>query len=188
MKKFFLLGCFAALFLTATSSSALVTEIGATYSYSKKTFNSMNYYQTEAKGASLSLYFIAKLALELNYTDQFYESQESDMNSTRIVQQSSQIYGADLIYVFTDQQSLLQPYIKGGGAYIAKKKQVKYANADVINIPTKDGIAPSYGVGLKFKLGDKFSIKVGYDVWQTPLDDGTKSDDTSFKAGLSWYL
>jgi len=188
MKKFYFLWCFTILFFASSYGHALVTEIGLTYSYSKKTFNSTNYYQTDSKGASLSFYFITKLALELNYTDQFYESQESDINSTRIVQQSSQIYGADLIFVFTDQNSILQPYIKGGGAYIAKKKQVKYANADVINIPTKDGIAPSYGVGLKLKLNDKFSVKVGYDVWQTPLDDGNKSDDTSFKAGLSWYL
>ena len=59
---------------------------------------------------------------------------------------------------------------------------------DVIDIPTKDGVAPSYGVGLKFKMTEKFSVKLGYDVWQTPLDDGTTTDDTSFKVGVSWYL
>ncbi len=167
---------------------ALMTEVGASYSYSKKTFNETNFYQTDSKSVSLSLYFLEKFALEFSYADQFYESQESDSTSTRTVQQSSKIYGTDLIYVITDQHSLFQPYVKLGGAYIAKKKQVKYVNADVINIPTKDGLAPSYGIGLKYKLSEKFSVKVGYDLWKTPLDDGTTSDDASFKVGLSWYL
>lgn len=179
------------LFLISTlgsSAHAILTEVGVSYSYSKKTFNATNYYQSDSKTASVSLYFWDQFALELSYTDSFYESQESDTNSTRTVQQSTKISGADLIYVLTDQKSSFQPYLKGGAAYINKEKQVKYINADVINIPTKDGVAPSYGVGLKFKISEKFSIKVGYDVWQTPLDDGSTTDDTSFKAGLSWFL
>ena len=179
---------FILLFLVSLQSLALMTEIGASYSYSKKTFNATNYYQTDSKAASVSLYFLEKFALELSYTDQFYESQESDTTSTRTVQQSTKIYGTDLIFVITDQHSAFQPYLKAGGAYIAKKKQVKYINADVIDIPTKDGLAPSYGVGLKYKISEKFSIKLGYDVWSTPLDDGATTDDASFKAGISWYL
>jgi outer membrane autotransporter protein len=165
-----------------------MTEIGASYSYSKKTFNVANYYQSDSKSVSLSLYFLEQFALELSYADQFYESQEADSNSTRTVQQSTKITGSDLIYVITDQRSAFQPYIKAGGAYIAKKKQVKYINADVIDIPTRDGLAPSYGIGLKYKLTEKFSVKTGYDIWQTPLDDGTTTEDSSFKVGLSWYL
>lgn len=169
-------------------SQALVTEIGLTYGFQKKTFNQNNYYQSDSKAASVSFYFLERFALELSYTDSFYESQESDVSSTRVIQQSSQVTGADLIYVFADKSAMFQPYIKGGTAYIAKKKQIRYANADTIDIPTKDGFAPSYGVGLKFKLSERFSAKVGYDVWQTPLDDGSTTDDTSFKAGISMYL
>lgn len=165
-----------------------MTEIGASYSYSKKTFNSTNYYQQDSKSLSASLYFLEKFALEFSYTDQFYESQEADTNSTRTVQQSSKIYGTDLIFVLTDQRNSFQPYIKAGGAYIIKKKQIKYVNVDVIDITTKDGLAPSYGVGLKYKITEKFSVKIGYDIWSTPLDDGSKTDDASFKAGISWYL
>jgi outer membrane autotransporter protein len=179
---------FTLLFFIASQSFALMTEIGASYSYSKKTFNAANYYQSDSKSASVSLYFLEQFALELSYTDQFYESQEADSNSTRTVQQSTKITGADLIYVITDQRSAFQPYLKAGGAYIAKKKQVKYINADVIDIPTRDGLAPSYGIGLKYKLTEKFSVKTGYDIWQTPLDDGTTTEDSSFKVGLSWYL
>ena len=179
---------FTLLFLLTTQAHALMTEIGATYSYSKKTFNAANYYQSDSKAVSVSLYFLEQFALELSYTDQFYESQEADSNSTRTVQQSTKVTGTDLIYVITDQRSAFQPYIKAGGAYIAKKKQVKYVNADVIDIPTRDGLAPSYGIGLKYKLTEKFSIKTGYDIWQTPIDDGSTTEDSSFKVGLSWYL
>jgi opacity protein-like surface antigen len=172
----------------STLSHALVTEVGLNYGYQKKTFNPTNYYQSDTKSASLSLYFLERFALELSYTDSFYESQESDTYSTRVTQQSSQIAGADLIYVLTDKTSMFQPYIKGGTAFIKKKKQIRYANADTIDIQTKDGFAPSYGAGIKFKLSERFSFKVSYDMWQTPLDDGSSSDDNSLKVGLSMYL
>lgn len=174
--------------LLASTSHALVTEIGVNYGYQKKTFNPKNYYQSDSKAATVSIYFFEKFALEMSYTDSFYESQESDTSSSRVVQQSSQVTGADLIYVLTEKSAMIQPYVKAGTAYIAKKKQVKYANADTIDIPTRNGFAPSYGIGLKFKLNERFSFKVGYDLWQTPLDDGTSTDDTSFKAGISMYL
>lgn len=184
MKKLILV---CALFCTS-SAFAIITEIGASYSFSKKTFNQTNYYQSDSKTASVAFYFWQKVSLELSYTDSFYESVENDSATSRVVQQSTQISGADLIFILTDQQNTFQPYIKGGGAYITKKKQVRYVNANTIDIPTKDGIAPSYGIGLKYKISDRFSVKLGYDVWNTPLDDGTKTDDTAVKAGVSWFL
>ena len=172
----------------ATSSNAMMTELGVNYSYQKKSFSATNFYQSDSKSATVSVYFIEQLALEFSYTDSFYESQEADVNSTRTVQQRSQVSGADLIYVLTDKNATIQPYIKGGMAYISKKKRIRYLNSDVIDIPTKDGLAPSYGGGVKFKLSERFGIKIGYDVWNTPMDDGTKTDDTAFKAGLTWTL
>ncbi len=165
-----------------------MTELGLSYNYQKKTFNASNFYQTESKSASLSVYLIEQLAIELSYTDSFYESQESDTNSTRTVQQASKISGIDLVYIITDQRAAIQPYLKAGAAYIVKKKQIRYLNSDAIDIPTKDGVAPSYGIGIKLKLIDGLSMNFGYDVWNTPLDDGTKTDDTAFKAGLKWML
>lgn len=175
-------------FILPGSCFALMTELGLSYSYQKKTFNASNYYQTDSKSASLSIYLIEQLAIELSYTDSFYESQEEDASSTRTVQQSSKISGTDLVYIITDQRAAIQPYLKAGAAYIVKKKQIRYLNTDVIDIPTKDGVAPSYGIGIKLKLKEGLSMTFGYDVWNTPLDDGTKTDDTAFKAGLKWML
>lgn len=172
--------------LFSSQSHALAAEFGVAYSYQKKSFSATNFYQSDSKSASVSVSLIEQLALEFTYTESFYESQEADINSTRTVQQKSQVTGADLIYVLTDRKTMVQPYLKAGVAYIQKKKQIRYLNADVIDIPTKDGMAPSYGAGVKVKLTENFAITLGYDVWNTPLDDGTKTDDTAFKAGLKW--
>lgn len=178
------------LFVTMTTSSswALMTELGLSYGFQKKTFNASNYYQSDSKSASLSLYFLEKLMLELSYTNGFYEGQESDSNSTRTIQQSTSMTDASLVFMLMDRRSMVQPYLKGGAAYISKKQEVRYLNASVITIPESAGWAPGYGGGLKFVLSDRFSIRVGYDVWQTPLSDGTKSEDSAFKAGLTWAL
>lgn len=167
---------------------ALVTELGLSYGYTKKTFNASNFYQTDSKSLSLSFYFLEKWALETSYTDAFYESQESDVNSTRTVQQSSKIGDGSLVYMMVDRRSMIQPYIKAGAAHVTKSQIVKYLNASAIEVPASSGWAPSYGAGLKFVLSERFSIKLAYDVWQTPLSDSTSSEDNSFKAGLSWYL
>ena len=179
---------FFLLLVVGLQSQALVTEVGLAYGYQKKTFNATNNYQTDSKSASLSFYLFEKFALEFSYTNSFYESQESDLNSTRTVQQSSQIIDSSLVYMMMDKKSVLQPYIKGGVAQIKKSQTVKYLNASAIEIPESTGWAPSYGGGLKIMLSERFSVKFAYEVWQTPLSDGTNSDDNSFKAGLSWYL
>lgn len=189
MKKPRFILLFILAFLLSVPALALVTELGLSYGYSKKTFNATNYYQTDSKTASVSFYFLERLALESSYTDSFYESQEADTNSTRTVQQSTTIIDTSLIFILLDgKKSFVQPYIKGGAAHIKKTQKVRYLNSDTIEIPPSTGWAPSYGAGLKFFLSERFSIKISYDVWQTPLSDGTKSDDTALKAGLTWYL
>lgn len=171
-----------------SAKSYAVTELGLAYGYSKKTFNSSNFYQSDSKSASVSVYFWQKWAVELSYTDSFYESQESDTSSVRTIQQSSQITNGSLIFIMMNRRETVQPYLKAGVAQIKKNQTIKFVNASPITIPESNGIAPSYGAGLKIALNDRFSVKLSYDVWQTPLSDSTSSDDTSFKAGLSWYL
>lgn len=171
---------------TSTTSWALLTELGLSYGFQKKTFNSGNYYQSDSKSASVSVYFIEKLMLEISYSDGFYEGQESDSNSTRTIQQTTKMADASLVFMLMDRRSMIQPFIKGGAAYITKKQEVRYLNANAMAIPESSGWAPGYGAGLKFVLSDKFSLRFGYDAWQTPLSDGTKSEDSAFKAGLTW--
>lgn len=178
----------ATLFLISIPSYALVTEVGISYGFQEKKFNKTNYYQSDSKSASVSLYFWEYLALETSYTDSFYESHEDDGANPRVVQQSSKSMGADLIFMLAGNQSRIQPYLKAGSAYITRDIKIKYDNANAVNIPTKDGWAPSYGAGIKVKLTDRFSMKFSYDVWRTPMTDGSSSNDTSLKVGLSMFL
>lgn len=187
MKNYFLLFVFSFLGFSQ-NSNALMTEIGLSYSFQKKQFNATNGYQTETKSASISFYFLERLALELGYTDGFYESEENDGTTQRTVQQATKIADASLIVILLGKKSLLQPYIKGGAAYIEKEQTIKLLNVGPIDIPKSSGWGPSYGAGIKLALSERFSIRIGYDVWQTPLGDGTKSNDSALKAGLTWYL
>ena len=186
MQKSILFFSFFSAFFASLASWAVTTEVGLSYGFQKKTFNASNYYQSDSKSASVAFYFLEKFMAELSYTDSFYEGQESDSNSTRVIQQTTRMIDSSLAYMLMDRRNMIQPYIKGGVAYIQKKQEVRYLNSSVIGIPESTGWAPSYGAGLKFVLSDRFSIRIGYDVWQTPLSDGTKSDDSAFKAGLTW--
>ena len=66
------------LLVISAQAQAIVIELGLTYGFSKKSFNATNYYQSETKTASLSFYLFEKIALELSYTDSFYENQDQD--------------------------------------------------------------------------------------------------------------
>lgn len=170
------------------SASAMLTELGLTYGYNKKTFDANNYYQMDSKSASVSLYFTEWAAVELSYTDMFIEQQQKDSASTRVIQQSTKILGADLNILLANRQAMLQPYIKGGVARISKSQTTRTDNLQTEKVDSPEATAPSYGAGIKIKLTEAFSLKLGVEYWRTPLGDGTSSDDSSFKAGLSWMF
>ena len=50
------------------------------------------------------------------------------------------------------------------------------------------GIVPSAGVGIKLKTSDKFFIKLGADLWASPLGGSQDSLDYTFRFGLSFYF
>lgn len=96
--------------------------------------------------------------------------------------------GADLILTFADRKSLLQPYIKGGGAQISRYQEVKIEGQDTFTIEPETATVPSYGAGLKIQLTDTFGLKFSYDVWKTPIGGGLQTDDNSVRAGITWVL
>lgn len=174
-------------FLALQNSQAMMTEVGLSYGYQKKTYDANNYYQLESKSASLSLYFSERIALELSYTDAFIEQQQKDL-TTRTIQQTSKILDASLMVVLGDRKAFFQPYLKGGVARIEKTQVTKYEGLQDFTVNSPTATVPSYGAGLKLLLTDSFSLKVGIDFWRTPLEDGSHSDDSALKAGLSWML
>lgn len=181
------------LLLTATTASALVTEVGLNYSRKKNSLNSENYSDAESVTGSLSFYFWERLALELSYTDASGVRREriaSGANSIDLISTlSTKVYGMDLIWVLADRKALFQPYIKGGAARLERRSEVKDYNLNLTYALEPDvALVPSYGVGFKVALTQTFGLKFSYDAWKTPLGGGSYSNDDSLRAGITWML
>lgn len=190
MKKIFSFALMSAFIFTPLTSMALHTEVGLSYSRKTTTFDENNSFDTESITGSLSLYFLERMALELSYTDGLGLRKEkaSASDQKRTTTQKSQVMGADLILTFADRKSLLQPYIKGGGAQISRYQEVKIEGQDTFTIEPETATVPSYGAGLKIQLTDTFGLKFSYDVWKTPIGGGLQTDDNSIRAGITWVL
>lgn len=179
------------LFLSLSSFAYAHTELGLSYQYRKTNFDEDNFSESQSTTGSVSIYFWDRVGLELSYTDGRYDRNESVTinNTTQTIKTSQKvlIYGGDLIFLLMDPRSSIQPYLKAGMAHT--KKQLSVNNGtDVTTSDPVTGWAPSYGAGIKFMLTQQFSLKVSYDIWSTPQDSQTKTDDTALRVGLSWTL
>jgi hypothetical protein len=178
------------LLLSSSPAQAFFTEVGASYGRDKKTFDSNNYLDTESITASLSFYFWERVALELSYTDAtaLRTEKASPTDAQRNILQKSQIIGADLIWMLADRKDFFQPFVKGGGAQVSRRQQIDIEGFGTQVLSPETAIVPSYGFGLKLMITDSFSIKFSYNLWQTPIDGGQRTDDSSLKAGVSWIF
>jgi hypothetical protein len=188
----YILPIFASVFLFSLQSLALYTELGISYAYKKSTYDSLNNTEQQSTTGSLSFYAWEKLGLELSYTNGLYVQKAKSYGSSvalqRTTTQFSDIYGADLIFLITGKQAKFQPFVKGGAAYIRKKQVVQDDGQPANEAVPPAGVAPSYGVGLKFFITESLAIRAGYDVLRTPIDDNSKVDDITGRLGLSWVL
>ncbi len=170
-------------------SQAMFIEMGLSHSLKKTTFSADNYIESETLSGSISFYIWEQIALETSYTQGYAVRKESDIiNPVRTITQKTDIYGADLVFGLLGRSSAFQPFIKGGAAYITKKQSIGEEGTPAYTITPKPGVAPSYGIGFKIKLTETFSLSTSVDVWQTPLDDGTKTNDTATRTGITWMF
>lgn len=188
---------FVLLLFSAQSAKAIYTELGLSYNYKKSFFDKNNNTEMQSGTFSLSFYLWDHIAIETSYTNGLYVKKERQSGTdpnifTRTTTQYSDIYGCDLIYVFADKKDKWQPFIKGGAAYI-KKRQVVQDISDTTSNPSWEikpdpGMAPSYGIGLKYFLTEAIALRANWDVLQTPIDDSTKIEDFTGRLGLSWMF
>ena len=184
---------FAFLFLiefVSLPANAMYTELGASYGYKTQTYDSSNDNKTESITGSVSLYFWERIALEFSYTDAtaVVDSKAFPTDPQRTTVQRSQILGTDLIFILADKTASFQPYVKGGIARINRTQDIKIAGQDTYSNNPGSAIAPSYGVGVKISLTDAFGIRLSYEAWETPIDNGAKTNDSAFRAGVTWVL
>jgi len=170
------------------SLHALTSEVGASYGAKKTTFDRNNFSETESITGSLSFYFLEKLAIEMSYTEAIGVRQEFVLGNKQLTYQKTTVVGGDLIVILMDKTNVIQPYIKGGAARITRKQEIKYASLDPIIVEPEIAFVPSYGAGLKIAIATGFGIKLSYDVWKTPVGDGSTSDDTNIRAGLTFMF
>lgn len=169
-------------------SSAMTTEVGASYARKKTTFDQNNFSDTESITGSLSFYFMEKLAFEMSYTEATGLRQEYILGNKQLTYQKTTVIGGDLIVILMDKTSFIQPYVKGGAARITRRQEIKYASLDPIVVEPEIALVPSYGAGLKISIGNGMGIRLSYDVWKTPVGDGTTSDDTNIRAGVTFMF
>jgi len=172
----------------------MYTELGLSYNYMKRTFDSLDNVENQGTTLSVSLYLWEKIALELSYTNGLYVKKERESsydindNSQRTTTQWSDISEANLIYVFAERTATFQPYVKGGGAYIKKKQVVQIDNDAPSPAIIDAGWGPSAGIGIKMMISDSLSIRASYDVVHTPIDNSTAADDITGRVGISWIF
>ncbi|HRO68176.1 MAG TPA: outer membrane beta-barrel protein [Pseudobdellovibrionaceae bacterium] len=191
MKKAFLL--FLLVALTGFEAQALFTEVGVSYGRKRTSFDADNYLDTESLSGSLSFYFMDRLALEMSYTSANTVREEKIRSggavlSQQTVVQTTQVYGADLIWVLAGKQAFFQPYLKGGAAQVRRVQEVKVNNQNTYRLEPEVALVPSYGVGFKLALTSTFGLKFSYDAWKTPLGQGAFSNDDQLRAGVTWMF
>lgn len=176
--------------LTASSAQAYFIEVGASYGRDKKTFDANNAIDSEAITGSLSFYFWDRIALELSYTDAtgLRTEKATALDPKRNIMQKTQILGADLILMLADRTAFFQPFVKGGGAQVNRRQTIDIEGQTSTTLEPESAIVPSYGVGFKLAMTEAFNIKVSYNIWQTPIGGGQKTDDSALKAGVTWIF
>lgn len=138
---------------------------------------------------SLSYYFWEMSALELSYTEGTQVVVLSIPGDNKnVVTTQFRIIGGDLVLTLADKDSLLQPYVKVGGAYMTKKitREIQTVGSDHLDAPS--GLVPSAGVGFKIKISQGLSIKVGVDAWTSPPEKKPVTVDYAGRAGISWLF
>lgn len=179
------------LFLAPVSfAQAQYTELGFSYGRDDKTFDANNKIDSESMTGSISFYFLERFALELSYTDAttIRKEKASATDPQRNITQKATVMGADLVMMLADKKAFLQPFIKGGGAQISRKQEIDIEGFGKQTLEPESATVPSYGFGLKILLTDALNLKFSYNIWQTPIGGGAKTDDTALKAGISWIL
>jgi hypothetical protein len=175
------------------SSHGVAAELSLTYNYMRRTFDELNWFANQASTAGLSVYLGDRIAVEMSYTNGLYVKKEREsalLTSTnqRTTTQFTNSYDGGLIFLFSDRQAVLQPYVRVGLAYIQRRQEVQIGDDIPFSITPKDATAPSAGLGARIMLGERFGIRLAIDSIQTPIDDKNYVYDFTGRMGLTWML
>ncbi len=189
-----LLKNFVAAFILFSISNAYAgfVELGASANYHSSTVTSENYSTSESYTGSLGYYFTESSALEFSYTNG-YSKAKTESSTTKAYYT---VYGLDFILTFGPKDAVFRPYLKAGGAYVYK--EIRYQQAgypEPLPPVTSCGIAPSAGGGFRLLLSQNLAIKIGAEIWSSPINDTclpesqqTSTYDNTYRGGISWMF
>ncbi len=139
---------------------------------------------------SFAYYFAEMAAAELSYTkgqsERFVPSSTSDSRTTY----DFELIGMDLVFTFADRKAPFIPYLKAGVAYF-NKKDVTYEFSNPFfreTVELESTFVPSLGFGMKVRITDRLSFKVGVEAWTSDSIDRDPRWDVAGRAGISWFL
>lgn len=150
---------------------------------------------TTSYTASIAYYFAEMAALELNYTkgqsERFVPSEIADSRTLF----DFSLVGLDLIFTFAERSAPFVPYIKTGIAFITEK-EVTYEFTDHNNpagsrsatVPFDSVFVPSVGFGLKTRITETVSFKIGMEAWTSDKLGNDEHWDMAGRAGISWFF
>lgn len=165
-------------------------EVSAMGNYRVSRITDDNYQETYSYSGSISYYFWEMSALELSYTQgqQVVSIKPSSSSATTITRTLFEMAGLDLVLTFASKQSAVQPFVKFGGAHIRREISNQVLPFPAEAAPGSEGFAPSAGVGLKVRLTNTLSIKIGVDAWKAPTQSTVETIDYAGRAGISWMF
>ena len=175
--------------LSLSLSAKTVKELSLSGNYRSSKLNEDNYQKTFSLTGSFAVYLWERSAIEVSYTQGSSEVQSlpSKNDSKVVIDSEFKLIGGDFVTTFNERKAPIHPYLKLGLAYMNKKlsRTVDVGNSELEPIT---GIVPSAGLGVKLKSSENFYIKLGADLWASPIGDNQESLDYTFRFGLSSYF
>lgn len=180
----------AGLFFSGPAGAGVI-DISYSFSTRQSFIDDDNYTKSLSHTASVAWYFMEMSAIEISYTQGDGEvSGKADTDTTAVVVKTRMnMYDASLVLTFAKKDSIFQPYIKGGGAFVDKRQYRTDAiyNNKLISQTDKDELVPSFGAGFRWYLTKHISLRAGYDRWRSGKNaDGDEIWDDAVRAGLSF--
>jgi hypothetical protein len=182
------------LFLCPQLATAAYYELGFAGNYRKLYLPSDSgveaFDATVSYTGSFAYYFAEMAAAELSFTkgqsERFIPSITSDSRTIY----DFELIGLDLVFTFAERDAPFIPYLKGGIAYF-NQKDVTYEFSNPFvqeTVELERTFVPSVGFGMKIRITNRLSFKIGMEAWTSDSVDRDPRWDIAGRAGLSWFL
>lgn len=164
-----------------------------TYNQRDSFINDDNFNKSRSHTTSFAWYFMEMSAIELSYTNGDAEisgKAESDLSATKFIVKM-EMYEVNLIFTLFGKESIFQPYVKGGAAWVDKRifRDDALGLTKISPDRNKKDPVPSFGVGARIVLTNHIRLRGSYDRWRSGKDNtGNETWDSALRVGVSYIF